>query len=485
VLRSKIEIWLVILGSLLYIAANSYLMLSQSYLGVILPFLLLGGLWIFFAPEKLFFAIALFAPLSVPLYRVIPGLAFDFWLPTEPMLVFLLVMLILKSLKERYFRKELLNHPVFISMLFLLAWLAISTITSVSPIVSFKYFLVRFWFLGIFFYLAYIIFRQNLKNIDRFLYAYIIGLAIVIAFSILKQAGSGLFSHNAAYSSAAPFFIDHTSYGAALALIIPIITAFAFYAKQRLIKFSLWSLNLYFLAALILSYSRAAWLSLIVGVGVWVLILLKVRFRSLVIIAVLAIAVFFTFQDEIVWRLERNTTDSSGDLAEHVQSMFNISSDASNLERINRWDAAWQMFKEKPLFGWGPGTYQFEYAPFQMSYNKTIISTNFGTWGNAHSDYLGFMSEAGFPSVIAFIFIWVFALISGFRLLKAPNITQKHRYLVMACIVGLITYITHGFLNNFLDIDKIAATFWGYMAIIVALEFVYKEKKNVDERGVS
>jgi O-antigen ligase len=482
VLRSKVEIWLVVLGSLLFIAANSYLMLSQSYLGAILPFLLLGGLWVFFAPEKLFFAIALFAPLSVPLYRIIPGLTFDFWLPTEPMLVFLLIMLILKSLKERYFRKELLNHPVFISMLFLLAWLAISTVISVSPIVSLKYFLVRFWFLGIFFYLAYIIFRQNSKNIERFLYAYIIGLAIVIVFTIVKQAGSGLFSHNAAYSSSAPFFIDHTSYGAALALIIPIITAFAFNAKQSFVKYSLWALNLLFLVGLVLSYSRAAWLSLIFGIGVWVLILLKIRFRTLVTIGVLSLAVFFIFQDEIVWRLERNTTDSSGDLAEHVQSMFNISSDASNLERINRWDAAWQMFKEKPLFGWGPGTYQFEYAPFQMSYNKTIISTNFGTWGNAHSDYLGFMSEAGFPSVIAFVFIWVFALLSGFRVLKKPEISQSHRYIVMACIVGLITYIIHGFLNNFLDIDKIAATFWGYMAIIVALELKYKDMSIVKQQ---
>jgi O-antigen ligase len=469
---------LVVIGSLLYVAANTYLLYYQTYLGVLVPFVLLAGFWVFFAPEKLFFGLALFSPLSIPLMRIIPGLSFDFWFPTEPMLVFLLAMLILKSLKERYFRKELLAHPIFISMLFFLAWIAISIVPSVMPLVSLKYFLVRFWFLGIFFYLAYIFFSNDTKNINRFLYAYIIGLGIVAILSMYKQSATGLFSHRSAYMSASPFFMDHTSYGAALALIVPIVAAFAFNAKSSISKILLWILSAFFVLALVLSYSRAAWLSLLAGMGVWFLIVLKIRFRSLIIAGTLIASVFFTFHDEIVWRLERNTTDSSGDLAEHVKSIFNITSDASNLERINRWDAAWEMFKERPLFGWGPGTYQFEYAPFQMSYNKTIISTNFGTWGNAHSDYLGLMSEAGLPSVIAFISIWVFALLAGFKLIKRANITPEHRNIVIGSLVGLITYIAHGFLNNFLDMDKIATPFWGFMAIIVSLEYHYSNKDN-------
>ncbi|PKP39443.1 MAG: hypothetical protein CVT98_01745 [Bacteroidetes bacterium HGW-Bacteroidetes-15] len=479
--KTKFDIWLVVIGSLLFLAANTYLLYYQSYIGTLIPFILLAGFWVFFAPEKLFYGLAFFAPLSIPLMRIIPGLSFDFWFPTEPMLVFLLGMLILKSLKERYFREELLTHPVFISMLFFLGWIAIAIVPSVMPLVSFKYFLVRFWFLGVFFYLAYIIFSRDSKNINYFLYAYLFGIGIVTILSIYKQSATGLFSHRSAYMSAGPFFMDHTSYGAALALTVPIITAFAFNAKKGITKTLLWILSSYFILALILSYSRAAWLSLVIGVGVWILILLKIRFRTLIVLGILAGAFFFTFHEEIIWRFERNTTDSSGDFAEHVQSIFNISTDASNLERINRWDAAWAMFKEKPLFGWGPGTYQFEYAPFQMSYNKTIISTNFGTWGNAHSDYLGLMSEAGFPSVIAFISIWVFALLAGFKLIKNPSITREHRNIVIGSLIGLITYITHGFLNNFLDMDKIAAPFWGFMAIIVALEYHYAKQSQNSE----
>jgi O-antigen ligase len=468
--KSRNDIWFVIILSLLFVAANSFFLYRQTFVASAIPFLLLIAVWVFFAPTKLFFALAFLAPLSIPLRRLIPGLPFDFWFPTEPILVFLFVMLILKSFKEGYFKRELFGHPVFLAMLFYLGWLLITSVTSVMPVVSIKYFLVRFWFIGVFFYLAYVLFMQDSKNINRFLYLYICGLLSVVVLSLIKQAQFGLFDHKVAHGASAPFFVDHTSYGAALAFVIPVTIALAVNMSKGLIKKLLWALSVFFVVALVLSYSRAAWLSLIVGAGVWVLILLKIRFRSILITLGVMLALFFTFQDDILWRLERNTTDSSGNLTEHIQSMINIKSDASNLERINRWDAALAMFKERPFFGWGPGTYQFQYAPFQMSYNKTIISTNFGTGGNAHSEYLGLMSEAGWLAVLCFVLIIVFILISGFRLIHNPRLSHKHRNIVVACVVGLVTYVFHGFLNNFLDADKIAAVFWGFMAIVVALE---------------
>ena len=39
--------------------------------------------------------------------------------------------------------------------------------------------------------------------------------------------------------------------------------------------------------------------------------------------------------------------------------------------------------------------------------------------------------------------------------------------------MGLTTYFVHGFLNNFLDQDKVAAPFWGFTAILVVLDVYY------------
>ncbi len=482
-MKKLVDILLIIFFSLAFIGVNAYFTLHQSYLVSLIPFALLVGMWVFFAPKILFFGLALLVPLSVSLRVLVPGLDFDFWFPTEPMLVFLLVMIILRSMQENFFQKELLKHPVFISMLFYLGWMLIAIFPSEMPIVSLKYVLVRFWFLGIFFYLSYYIFKNNPKQINRFIWLFLAGLGIAALYAILNQASSGLFNHQAAYRSPSPLFVDHTSYGATLAFMVPFAMAMAVNAKNGIAKVLSWTMVGYFVFALVLSYSRAAWLSLVLAIGVWGLIWLKIKFRTILITGAVLMGLFFSFQHEIIYRMERNTTDSSGDFAEHIKSMYNIRSDASNLERINRWDAAWEMFKEKPLFGWGPGTYQFQYAPFQKSYNKTIISTNFGTWGNAHSEYLGLMSESGLPATIAFIAIWVFALLTAFKLIKKPNISREHRTLVIASIMGLTTYISHAFMNNFLDMDKIAAPFWGSMAIIVALEYYYKNRDRKEDLG--
>ncbi len=137
------------------------------------------------------------------------------------------------------------------------------------------------------------------------------------------------------------------------------------------------------------------------------------------------------------------------------------------------------MYKEKPVFGWGPGTYQFNYAPFQYSYEKTIISTNAGNMGNAHSEYLGTLSESGFLGMISFVLILIYVFITSVKVYNKAT-SKSLKILIASIICGLITYYAHGFLNNFLDIDKIAVPFWGFIAIIVATDVYFKDFDTQD-----
>src|SRR5690606_13492436 len=124
------------------------------------------------------------------------------------------------------------------------------------------------------------------------------------------------------------------------------------------------------------------------------------------------------------------------------QSISNISSDASNLERINRWESALKMFKERPVFGWGPGTYMFQYAPFQRSQNLTIISTNNADNGNAHSEYIGPLAESGVMGLLSFLFIVILVYYYGSTLYHAfPSGQTKN--LLLFIMGGFTTYITH------------------------------------------
>jgi O-antigen ligase len=196
--------------------------------------------------------------------------------------------------------------------------------------------------------------------------------------------------------------------------------------------------------------------------------------------SVLLLAFGWFAREALVIQLERNNQDSSDNLTEHVESISNVSSDASNLERLNRWNAALALFLERPIVGWGPGSYQFVYAPFQQSKNRTIISTNNADGGNAHSEYLGPLAEQGILGLIWVLGLLGFCLHWGFRLQRVL-IRSEDRLLAMGVFLGLMTYFVHGVLNNYLDTDKASALFWGYFAIMLALDLQSSSSKKSNE----
>ena len=229
-----------------------------------------------------------------------------------------------------------------------------------------------------------------------------------------------------------------------------------------------------FSAAFILSYSRAAWISLVIAALMTLVFLSRLSWKIVFATTIVVIAVVITSWTEIIIRLSENRQESSTDIASHLQSIANIRSDASNMERINRWKAALRMSSERPLLGWGPGTYQFNYASYQISTDKTIISTNYGEGGNAHSEYLGALAESGLPGIFLYVLFLAVVLFRGSVIWKRHP-EKSTRYLVLALITGLITYVIHGALNNFLDSDKISALFWGMAAAIVAIDIRMKK----------
>jgi len=128
------------------------------------------------------------------------------------------------------------------------------------------------------------------------------------------------------------------------------------------------------------------------------------------------------------------------------------------------------MFLERPFVGFGPGTYAFEYAPFQDPENLTIISTNFGDLGNAHSEYLGTLSETGAIGLFLFIMIIGGIFYSSIRLYYfTPKADTDKRLLIIGIIISLSSYFIHAFLNNYLDTDKAAIPIWAMCAMIVSM----------------
>ena len=68
-------------------------------------------------------------------------------------------------------------------------------------------------------------------------------------------------------------------------------------------------------------------------------------------------------------------------------------------------------------------------------------------------------------------------LSTGFRLYYTvkENETKK---IVLVILLGFITYVVHGGLNNFLDTDKASVPFWGFVAALVAIDLYHKNREE-------
>ncbi len=458
-----------------YIVSLSFICLNFFYLtkGIFyfnfLPLICLFVLAALFAMDKLFLMIVFFTPLSLSLGDFLNTNSHtDLTFPTEPLLFGILLLFVFKLLTGYRLDKKLIKHPVTLAILFNLCWIAITVIFSTMPLISFKFLVARLWFVIPSFLVATQVFK-NKKNMKRFVWLYVIPLTIVVFYTIYQHAKYNFAEHPANWV-VKPFYNDHTSYGAMLALFIPVLAGFLFLKNYSLAyKAAALLFLLIFLVATILSFTRAAWVSLAVALLFLILLLFRIQLRTIFITLIVAAGIFLLNQDKIMMSLEKNNQDSSDNLTEHVQSISNISTDASNKERINRWNCAFRMFKEKPVFGFGPGTYSFQYAPFQVIKERTIISTNHGDGGNAHSEYIGPLAESGLIGSLSYILIVVLVIIKGMKLYYRLE-DKELKLLTCIILLGLVTYFIHGFMNNFLDTDKVSVPFWGFIAMLVAID---------------
>ncbi|MCQ2959332.1 MAG: O-antigen ligase family protein [Bacteroidales bacterium] len=464
-------------AAILFIIASMVGIWNESYIITLIPFGLALCFLALLALDKLLLIIMFFTPLSLELSEIVPNMPFNMSLPTEPFIFLTMCMFFIKLLSERRFDKEVLKHPVTICIYVYLGWLSITCLTSEMPVVSLKYLLTRLWFISCFYFIV-TQFVVNEKNIVKYIIAYVLGFTFVILYTLINHAPS-YFSHDTSYRVMQPFFKDHTSYGAALALLIP---AMIVVIKRTGKDFSIKFFNLLLLGllciALLFSYTRAAWAGILGVFALWTVLKLRIKIKTLIISALTAIILIAPFYNDIIYKMSKNTEVSSTNFLFHLKSVSNISSDDSNTERINRWKCALRMFADKPITGFGPGTYMFKYAPYQHSEDRTKISTNAADLGNAHSEYLGLLADAGLFGALSFIAILITVLITGFNLYNTTK-DELTKETVLFLLLGLITYYLHAFLNDFLDMDKIASLFWGFIAIIVMLDI--KNKHLSDE----
>jgi len=432
----------------------------------------LGGIsWLvsFFELQYLLLLIlSVLLPFSVET-QITDGLNINF--PSEPILAIAIFTMGWDVLRKRGLLNKLFDYETLWVLPFLLCFIGTSFFSTI-PWVSLKFSIVNITYVMVFFVWLKHLLRSRPDIFPKLIMLYSISLFVVLLFSVIQFRHLGWIP-STIRGIFQPFYKDHTIFGATSAMLTSFWVASAFRVKTLTIKLFFLFLGLVFVGGTVLSTSRAAALSLVFFV--FVFILLQIRFRiSHLVIGFACISLFlFVFRSPVYNFLKEDKYIShKGQFGyvEQLESSANISTDISNRERLNRWTAGLAMFIQRPLTGFGPGTYQFEYIPFQKKEFMSQLTVK-DPWhipensgGTAHSEYLLAISEMGIIGIVALLVLisrwfWI-------AFVKARSHPQRTTIIIGFAVIA--TYLFHAFFNNFLSTDKFAFLFWGTAAWMVS-----------------
>lgn len=327
-----------------------------------------------------------------------------------------------------------------------LVWMSICMLCSSMPPVSVKYGLIELgqWWV---FFAGLLLFPDWWRRLLPF---FVCSMAGVVVFTLAHHYQYD-FRADQSMLAPQPFFPDHTLYSAVLVMLLPILP---FQFKRPVAT----GIAVLFLTGLVYAACRAAWVSLFLAIVLLSPFFFQQKWKWLLLPLGLALLGGFLGKDKLQTKIDR---------------------DVSSLERINRYACALRMAKERPVTGFGPGTFQFQYLPFQRAGEMTRISITdpakdlrpdqFGRGGGAHSEYFQALAETGWPGLVLWMLLVGAAVFTGLsRAFSAQS--KENQWLMLAVTCSLLSFFLHALFNNFLHDGRVAMLFWGQIAWLVNRE---------------
>ena len=196
--------------------------------------------------------------------------------------------------------------------------------------------------------------------------------------------------------------------------------------------------------ALVMSWSRGAWLGMAAAVGVMLVAVASRSSRAVMLggglVAVLAYVMlaggFALLPPSIVQRFSDfvpylSVVDVRG--VEITDANFAV------LERMAHWQSAIAMWTDHPWLGVGIGNYGIQYANYALPLWPFPL-------GHAHNYYLNIGAEAGIVGLISYLILWGSALLRSWR---AARISWNWSWGVALGVLGVLVHLSvHNFFDN-------------------------------------
>ena len=417
--------------------------------------------------RKIFYLLFFFIPLTVEVW--LPnGVVTD--MPTEQLSVALMGIYFLYVLRNgKNMRSDFVKHPITLVLLLHLGWIYFTAITSDNFIISLKFALAKLWYITPFFFLAGSLLKKE-KDLRTLTWVVLIPLCFTIVYVLLRHASYG-FSFADVNRVMSPFYRNKVAYACMLTVFLP----FVWFARKSYRKYSLPWLVLAGATALILigiqfSYTRAAYITLLMAVGSYFVVkwrLMKIVLAAASLLAVLYVAAMVSHNNYLDHKPNYDKTITH-DKFDDLLSATTKGQDVSTMERVYRWVAGGQMVGEKPWLGFGPGTFTHFYKSYTVHGFRTYVSDNLEGSG-IHCYYLMTLVEQGFIGALLFIAL-VFIVLIKAEIIYHETTDPARRRMVLAAL--LTTVIIDGLLimNDLVETDKIGSFFFLCMAILINVD---------------
>lgn len=242
----------------------------------------------------------------------------------------------------------------------------------------------------------------------------------------------------------APFYTPNDLGAYLVPIAVISLNASFVWFKNKALNFIMKILPLVLLAAIIMTFSRGAWLSLIFGLIFMFSISLLLRNKEAFLIVLLVILIML-----LSLPLRRDIP---------LTKIFDLS-DAGSVDRKGLWTIAWNMIKAKPLFGHGIGTFMHNFKKYNTVGYAHAVSY-------AHNCYLQIAAETGIFGLGAFLWVIFSAFILSLR--KILNSERNVSGMLLGLICGLAAFLIHSSVETNLYSLDIGMLFWLMLGLSVS-----------------
>lgn len=463
-------------AAIIYILINIIgLWKDIPYLSAI-PFVILFAFVLSKDYRNLFYLILASLPISIDFFFGSLSLS----APSEPFLIVATALWFVLFLNNRTKIKAYLNNPLVVLILLQLILFTFNIFVSREPLLSFKYLLAKIWFFGGFIFLP-LIFLKEEKDYKKAFWSFFIPLMLTVFYTIANHALTG-FSFEEVNQSARPFYANHVIYACTLGLGLPFsIAALGWYKNNPLIKTILIFFILILLFAIVTSYTRTTWLSVLAGLAS--IIVFKSKFLKLSFAVASIGIVFFCYQlvdqnDYMKYAPNySNTVFNREDFSKHMEATVELS-DVSGMERVYRWVAAVNLIQHNFWFGTGNNTFYPTYKEYANPAFITYLSDN-PERSSTHNYFLLIFCDQGVFGFLLFVILYAWAMLRAKYIYNLSN-SKFIKNLMLTCFVTLVIFLVHLVLGDMVEVDKNGGIFLIVIAILIGTEYHVKQQNQID-----